>query len=37
MEPIPTLEDTLTEPPDMEITLEEFHASRRELSKRAES
>ena len=37
VEPILKLEDTLAEPPEIEITLEEFHASRRELSKRMES
>ena len=37
VEPIPDLEGTLAEPPVFEITLEEFHASRRELSERMES
>jgi len=37
VEPILRLEDTLAEPPEIEITLEEFHASRRELSERMES
>jgi len=37
VEPIVKLEDTLAEPPEIEITLEEFHASRRELSERIES
>ncbi len=37
VEPIPSLEDVLREPPSMEITLEEFHSFRRELSRRAEA
>ncbi len=37
VEPILKLEDTLAGPPEIEITLEEFHASRRELSERMES
>ena len=37
VEPIPSLEDVLREPPSVEITLEEFHSFRRELSRRAES
>lgn len=35
--PIPTVIDLLKEPPQMTISLEEFHKFRRELSKRAES
>ncbi len=37
VEPIPSLEDVLGEPPSVEITLEEFHSFRRELSRRAEA
>jgi len=37
VEPIPSLEDVLREPPSVEITLEEFHSFRRELSRRAEA
>ena len=37
VEPVPSLEEVLKEPPTVEITLEEFHSLRRELSKRAES
>jgi len=37
VEPIPSLEDVLRESPSVEITLEEFHSFRRELSRRAES
>jgi len=37
VEPVPTLEEILREPPSLEITLEEFHSIRRELSKKAES
>jgi len=37
VEPVPTLEDVLQEPPSVEITLEEFHGFRRELSQKAES
>jgi len=36
VEPVPTLEDILREPPSLEITLEEFHAFRKELSRKAE-
>ncbi|RLE63604.1 MAG: AbrB/MazE/SpoVT family DNA-binding domain-containing protein [Thermoprotei archaeon] len=36
VEPIPSLEDVLEEPPAVEITLEEFHRFRRELSRKAE-
>ena len=37
VEPIPSLEDVLREPPSVEITLEEFHSFRREISGRAET
>lgn len=37
VEPILKLEDILAVPPVVEITLEEFHTSRRELSERLES
>lgn len=37
VEPIYRLEDILSGSPVVEITLEEFHASRRELSERLES
>jgi bifunctional DNA-binding transcriptional regulator/antitoxin component of YhaV-PrlF toxin-antitoxin module len=37
VEPVPNLEDVLKEPPSVEITLEEFHGFRRELSRKAES
>ena len=37
VEPVPTLEDVLREPPSVEITLEDFHSLRRELSRKAES
>ncbi|MFQ6087009.1 MAG: AbrB/MazE/SpoVT family DNA-binding domain-containing protein [Candidatus Bathyarchaeia archaeon] len=37
VEPVPSLEDILEEPPSVEITLEEFHGFRRELSQKAES
>ena len=37
VEPVPNLEDVLKEPPFVEITLEEFHGFRRELSRKAES
>jgi len=36
VEPVPSLEQVLKEPPVVEITLEEFHAFRRELSRKAE-
>ena len=35
--PVPKVKDLLKEPSQVEITLEEFHKFRRELSKRAES
>jgi len=37
VEPVPSLEDVLKEPPSVEVTLEEFHGFRRELSRKAES
>ena len=37
VEPVPSLEEVLREPPSVEITLEEFHGLRRELSGKAES
>lgn len=37
VEPVPSLEEVLKEPPAVKITLEEFHGFRRELSRKAES
>lgn len=37
VEPVPSLEDVLKEPPSVEITLEEYHTFRKELSQKAES
>ena len=37
VEPAPNLEDVLKEPTSVEVTLEEFHGFRRELSQKAES
>ncbi len=37
VEPVPSLEDVLKEPSSVEITLEEFHELRKELSRKAES
>jgi hypothetical protein len=37
VEPVPSLEEVLKEPPAVETTLEEFHRLRKELSKKAES
>jgi len=37
VEPIPNLEDILKEPSSVEVTLEEFHGFRRDLSRKAES
>jgi len=37
VEPVPNLEEVLSEPPSVEITLEEFHSFRKELSKRAQT
>jgi AbrB family looped-hinge helix DNA binding protein len=37
VQPVPSVSDLLKEPAQVEITLEEFHKFRRELSKKAES
>lgn len=37
VEPVPSLEEVLKEPSSVEITLEEFHKLRKELSREAES
>jgi len=37
VEPVPTLEEVLKESPTIEITLEEFHKHRKELSKKTET
>jgi len=37
VEPVPSLEEVLREPPSVEITREEFHKHRKELSQKAES
>jgi AbrB family looped-hinge helix DNA binding protein len=37
VEPIPSLEEILKEPPSVKITLEEFHKFRRKLSQKAET
>jgi AbrB family looped-hinge helix DNA binding protein len=37
VEPVPSLEEVLKENPSVEITLEEFHKHRKELSRKAES
>lgn len=37
VERIPSLEDVLKEPQQVEVTLKEFHISRRKLSREAES
>jgi len=37
VEPVPSLEEVLREPSRVEITREEFHRHRKELSRRAES
>ncbi|MBS7653448.1 MAG: AbrB/MazE/SpoVT family DNA-binding domain-containing protein [Candidatus Bathyarchaeia archaeon] len=36
VEPVPSLEEMLREPPHVEVTIEEFHKLRRELSQKAE-
>ena len=36
IEPVPSLEEVLKEPPSVETTLEESHALRKELSRKAE-
>jgi hypothetical protein len=37
VEPVPSLEEVLKEPPLVEVTLEEFHRLRKEVSRKAES
>jgi len=37
VEPVPSLEEVLKETPSVEITVEEFHKHRKELSRKAES
>lgn len=37
VEPVPTLKEVLQKKPAVEITLEEFHNFRKELSKKAET
>ena len=37
VEPVPSLEEVLREPSSVEITREEFHKHRKELSRKAES
>jgi len=37
VEPVPSLEKVLKEPPFIEITLEDFHKHRKKLSRKAES
>jgi AbrB family looped-hinge helix DNA binding protein len=37
VEPVPTLEEALKEPPAIEITLEEFQKHRKELSRKTET
>ncbi len=37
VEPVPTLEEVTKETPSVEITLDEFHKHRKELSRKAES
>jgi AbrB family looped-hinge helix DNA binding protein len=37
VEPVPTLEEALKESPAVEITLEEFHKHRKELSRKTET
>ena len=37
VEPVPSLEEVLKDPPALEITIDEFLSFRRDLSKRAES
>jgi bifunctional DNA-binding transcriptional regulator/antitoxin component of YhaV-PrlF toxin-antitoxin module len=37
VEPVPSLEEVLKEAPSVEISLEEFHKFRKELSKKTES
>lgn len=37
VEPIPSLEEVLKEPPLVDVTLEEFHKFRKQLSQKAET
>jgi len=37
VEPVPSLEEVLKETPSVEITIEEFHKHRKDLSRKAES
>ena len=37
VEPVPSLKEIFQEKPNMEITLEEFHEHRKDLSKKAET
>lgn len=37
VEPVPSLEEVLREPPCVEVALEEFHKHRKELSRKAET
>ena len=37
VEPIPSLEEVLGEPPSVEVSLDELHGFRKELSRKAES
>jgi hypothetical protein len=37
VEPVPNLEEIIRETPSVEITLEEFHKHRKELSRKTES
>jgi len=37
VEPVPSLEEVLSEPTSVEVTLDELHEFRKELSKKAES
>lgn len=37
IEPVPTLEEVLKEPSPIEVTINEFHELRKELSRKAES
>lgn len=37
VEPVPSLEEVLGEPPSVEVTLDELHGFRKELSRKAES
>jgi len=37
VEPVPSLEEVLKETPSVEITIEDFHKHRKDLSRKAES